>query len=463
MTDLDFASVVSQAGLVAAGEATATELVEHALARIDRLDDDLNAFAYVLRDGARAEAAERDATPVADRGPLHGVPIAIKDENHVAGLPTAYGGAAFATPAAADSEVVRRLRAAGAVIIGKTRMPEFGIWPWTETSANGYTRNPWNRLRSVAGSSGGSAAAVASAMVPAAIGGDGGGSIRLPSSFCGLYGLKCQRGRVSAAPNSDLWRGLGVIGPLTRTVADAALIYDVIAGALPTDTWRADDLAMTFTEAVGREPGRLRIGFTTRLGQVGTDAETTAALLATVEALRELGHLVSQVRPRFPEVSVAFLAQTAAGVADEAERAEYPELLEQRTRTLLKLTAPLRGRAAWAERAGVAAGEAFARDFFADFDLLLMPTTPSPAVPVGQLDGLSAVAASAKATAASGLTSLWNVLGNPAAAIPSGFTADGLPLSVQLVGRPHDEPTVLQVSAQLERVRPWAQERPPIS
>jgi amidase len=463
MTDLDFVSFAEQARLVAAGAVTSAELVEHSLGRIRRLDQRLNAFASVLDDAARVEAAERDATPAEQRGPLHGVPIAIKDENDVAGLPTAYGGAAFATPAAADSEVVRRLREAGAVIIGKTRMPEFGIWPWTETSANGYTRNPWNPQRSTAGSSGGSAAAVASGMVAGAIGGDGGGSIRLPASFCGLYGLKCQRGRTSAAPNAHLWRSLGVIGPLTRTVEDSALIYDAITGSLSTDAWEAEPLAMTLSEAYHTEPGRLRIGFTTRLGAAGADPETTAALLATVAALRELGHAVTQVKPRFPEVSVAFMAQTAAGVAEEAQRAEFPELLEQRTRTLLKLTAVLRGRAQWAERAGVAAGEAFAEDYFRDFDLLLMPTTPTSAVPVGQLDGLGAVAATAKATRASSLTSLWNVLGNSAAAIPSGFTTDGLPLSVQLVGPPYGEPAVIQVSAQLERVRGWAQARPPIS
>lgn len=455
-----FVSFAEQARQIAAGQTTSVALVEESLATITRLDHQLNAFVHVLAEPALAEAAERDATPVGERGPLHGVPIAIKDENDVAGLPTAYGGAAFSTPTVADSEVVRKLRAAGAVIIGKTRMPEFGIWPWTETSANGYTRNPWNPLRSTAGSSGGSAAAVASGMVAAAIGGDGGGSIRLPSSFCGLYGLKCQRGRVSAAPNAHLWRSLGVIGPLTRTVEDSALIYDAIAGSTPVDAWRAEPWSMSLTEAVRTEPGRLRIGFVTRLGRLTADAETTRALLDSVEALRELGHLVTQVRPQFPDVSLAFLAQTAAGVAEEAERAEHPELLEQRTRTLLKLTAALRGRAPWAERAGLAAGDAFAGEFFADYDLLLMPTTPTPAVPVGQLDGLGAVAASTKATAASGFTSVWNVLGNPAAAIPSGMSSDGLPLSVQLIAAPGDEPTIVQVSAQLERTRPWAQRLP---
>lgn len=462
MTELDFTGVAEQARLVSEGAVSSADLVEHAIERIDHFDDQLNAFAYVLRDEARAEAAVRDATPTAERGPLHGVPIAIKDENDVAGLPTAFGGAAFTTPAAADSEVVRKLRAAGAVIIGKTRMPEFGIWPWTETSANGYTRNPWNLLCSTAGSSGGSAAAVASGMVPGAIGGDGGGSIRLPASFCGLYGLKCQRGRVSAAPNRHLWRALGVIGPLTRTVADSALIYDSISGSLPSDVWQAGPWSMSLSQACRTEPGQLRIGYLTRFGANTADAETLAALEETVSALRGAGHLVSQVRPKLPEVSVPFLALTSAGVAEEAARAEHPELLEQRTRTLVALTAPLRGRADWADRAAVAAGAQFARDYFADYDLLLMPTTPGSAVPVGQLDGASAIGASAKATKASGFTSIWNVLGNPAAAVPSGFSSEGLPLSVQLVGPPDGEPVVVQVSAQLERLRPWGQVRPAV-
>ena len=463
--DLTFASVTEQRALIEDGTVTSRELVDHALARIHALDPQLNAFVHVLDEAALAEAEARDALPPDARGPLHGVPIAIKDENDVAGVPTAFGGAAFTTPASADGEIVRRLREAGAVIVGKTRMPEFGIWPYTETSANGYTRNPWNPLRSTAGSSGGTAAAVASGMVAAAIGGDGGGSIRLPSSWCGLYGLKCQRGRTSSAPNTNLWRALGVIGPLTRTVADSALVYDAITGTLPSDSWRAEPLTESLTSALAREPRPMRIAVSTRGPARGlhADAETLAALAATADALRAAGHTVIEVTPRFPSIELAFTVQVAAGVADEASRAEHPELLERRTRGLLRLTRPLRGRVAWAERTSVAAGEAFAASFFTDYDLLLMPTTPTPAVPIGQLDGLGAVAASRKATPASGFTSIWNVLGNPAAAIPSGFSSDGLPLSVQLVGRPDAEADVLQVSAQLERDRPWAAARPPVS
>ena len=237
MPDLHFSSVHSQRAWVVDGQVTSRELVEHSLAEIARLDPAVNAFSAVLHDEARAEADRLDATlrDGAPAGPLHGVPIAIKDENDVRGVPTACGGASVTTPARADSEVVTRLRDAGAVIIGKTRMPEFGIWPFTETAAHGWTRNPWDLDRSPAGSSGGTAAAVASGMVAAGIGGDGGGSIRLPSSWCGLFGLKPQRGRVSTAPNPDLWRALGTLGPLTRTVADSALIYDVISGTTSTE------------------------------------------------------------------------------------------------------------------------------------------------------------------------------------------------------------------------------------
>ena len=241
MTDLAFSTVVQQAAWVASGEVSARRLVEHSLARIDALDHAINAFVVVLREQALAEADALDAERAAGklRGPLHGVPVCIKDENDVQGVPTAYGGGSVTTPASADAEVVARLRAAGAIIIGKTRMPEFGLWPFTETEANGWTRNPWDVMRSPGGSSGGTAAAVASGMVAAGIGGDGGGSIRLPSSWCGLYGLKPQRGRVSAAPNPDLWRSLGVIGPLARTVADSALLYDAVSGSTERDRFAA--------------------------------------------------------------------------------------------------------------------------------------------------------------------------------------------------------------------------------
>ena len=212
--------------------------------------------------------------------------MAIKEELDVAGCVTTFGGHGNSTPAAADGEVVRRLREAGAVIVGKTHMPEFGAWPYTESVAYGYTRNPWRTGFTPGGSSGGTAAAVASGMVPIGMGGDGGGSIRIPAAFCGLFGLKPQRGRVTTSPMEHLWWALGTVGPLTRTVLDSAIVYDVIRGNLPTDRWQAGEVG-SFVEAAGREPGRLRIGWTTKPVTAGVKphAEHVAAVRDTARLL----------------------------------------------------------------------------------------------------------------------------------------------------------------------------------
>ena len=270
MPDLGDLGVVETARLATSGERSAREVTDEALARIDRLDRRFNAFTVVLADAARAEADERDAASARGEtpGPLHGVPVAIKEEIDVAGCVTTFGGRSNTTPVTADAELVRRLRAAGAVVVGKTAMPEFGSFPFTESEATGYTLNPWDVARSPGGSSGGSAVAVATGMVPVAIGGDGGGSIRVPSSFCGLFGLKPQRGRVSTAPHPHLWWALGVVGPLTRSVFDSALVNDVIRGNLPTDLFRADG-DEPFVGAASREPGRLRVGWSLAVPSLG--------------------------------------------------------------------------------------------------------------------------------------------------------------------------------------------------
>ena len=235
MTDLRSASVAETARLVADGTLTARQVTDAAIERITLLNPRLNAISQRVDDRARAEADTRDAHQVAggDLGPLHGVPLVIKEELAVEGLVTTFGGDGNSVPASADSEVVRRLRAAGAVVVATSAMPEFGAFPYTESVSRGTTRNPWNTKRSPGGSSGGTAVAVVSGMVPAGMGGDGGGSIRIPSACCGLFGLKPQRGRVTSAPHEHLWFALGTAGPLTRTVLDSALVYDVIRGSLP--------------------------------------------------------------------------------------------------------------------------------------------------------------------------------------------------------------------------------------
>lgn len=469
MSDLNFSTVRDQRDWVVGSQVTSRELVEHSLAQITRLDPALNAFSAVLADEARADADRLDAElrDGSEPGPLHGVPIAVKDENDVRGVPTAYGGASVTTPAAADSEVVRRLRDAGAVIIGKTRMPEFGIWPYTETAAHGWTRNPWDLDRSPAGSSGGTAAAVASGMVAAGIGGDGGGSIRLPSSWCGLFGLKPQRGRVSTAPNRDLWRALGTLGPLTRTVADSALIYDVISGTTSVDRFHAAPLSGSFVDAASRSPERLRIRMSTRnpagegpLGGAHADAESIGALHLLADRLRNAGHTVVESDPDYPLLAAPFSIQVATGVAEEAARVEHPALLEQYTRRIARVGRVARRGVGRAEQQAERTAARFLDELFAEYNVLLTPTTPTTAVPVGQLDRHGFVGILRAASSTSSFTSPWNVLGNPAAAVPIGLDRSGLPQSAQLVGPAHSELLLVSLCAEIERIVDFARHRP---
>ncbi|MFB7255435.1 amidase [Streptomyces nojiriensis] len=458
--ELMFQGVARQAELVRTGKTTSRALVEAALRRIARTDAVLGAFRVVLAGQALAEADARDAAE--PTGPLHGVPIAVKDELDVAGQVTTFGGSANRTPVTADSEAVRRLRAAGAVVIGKTTMPEFGQWPFTESAAHGHTRNPWDTTRTPGGSSGGSAAAVAAGLVGAALGGDGGGSIRIPAACCGLFGLKPQRGRVSTAPNPHLWYALGTVGPLTHSVGDAALLYDVLAGTTPTDRWSARPAATRWVEALETPPGRLRIGYAVKPAVPGVrpHPEHVGAVLESVRALRELGHDVREVDPRYPDATAPFAAQFCGGVRAEADAVERPDLLERRTRQTLALARLVPESAV--ER-GIRAGERLAERadrMFTTMDLLLTPVVAERPRPVGALDGAGLLTALARSRPMVAYTALWNVTGHPAASVPAGLGEDGLPLAVQLVGRRDDEATVLRVAAQLEEVRPWAQRRP---
>jgi len=444
-----------------AGRLKAVAAVDEALARIAERDPGLNAFSVVRRDAARTEAAAVDKTRKADRGPLHGVPIAIKEELDVAGCVTTFGGEANSTPAAADSEVVRRLRAAGAVVVGKTTMPEFGAFPYTESVSRGLTRNPWDATRSPGGSSGGTAAAVAAGMVPAGMGGDGGGSIRIPAACCGLFGLKPQRGRVSTAPNEHLWFALGTVGPLTRTVLDSAIVYDVIRGSLDSDRYRAGESG-SFVDAAKREPGWLRIGWSVKPAGRGIrpDPIHVRAVQDTARLLADLGHDVREVDPRYPDQTATFVPQFFAGIRVESDSVEHFDRLERRTRETYRLGSWTRPRVLErvlraTERLAVRANRVFD-----EVDLLLTPAIAHRPPPVGILDGRGSVASMLLSMPAIAYTSVWNVAGNPAASVPCGVAEDGLPVGVQLVGRTDDEPTVLSVAAQLERARPWPKAAP---
>ncbi|MCZ4498746.1 MAG: Amidase [Marmoricola sp.] len=441
------------------GTASVAEVVEASLERIALRDPGLNAFSVVLAEQARATAAELDDLVAGggQPGPLHGVPVAIKEELDVAGCVTTFGGRGNSSSAAADSEVVRRLRQAGAVIIGKTRMPEFGQWPFTESEDGGITRNPWDRTRTPGGSSGGTAAAVAAGMVPVGIGGDGGGSIRIPSAYCGLYGLKPSRGRVTSDPMPHLWWALGTTGPLTRTVLDSALVYDVIRGNLAADRFKAPEPDTSFIAAAGGRPGRLRIGWSTAPVTKGVRPakEHVQAVEETARLLADLGHDVREVAPRYPDPTAAFVPQFLAGVRAEADAVEHFGRLEKRTRETYRL-------GSWVNpgivEKALAAGDRIserANRVFDEVDVLLSPTVGPRPRRVGALSSGGTVAAALKARPVVTWTALWNVTGNPAASLPTGLAADGLPVAVQLVGRIEDETTLIALSAQVEHARPW--------
>lgn len=444
--EVAYAGVTGQRELLRSGALTAVELLEICLDRIDRYDGRLGAFAAVFREQARADAAAADAAD--DDRPLRGIPIAVKDNIPLEGHAASMGTGSPEPVAHRDAELVRRLRAAGAVIVGTTRLPELALWPFTESATWGSTRNPWSTNHTTGGSSGGSAAAVAAGMVAAAHGSDGGGSIRIPAACCGLVGLKPQRGRVPLGTGDDdaeHWHGLSVAGVLTRTVADTALLLEVLtAGELSVD--------------VSSAPGPLRVAWTVK-GAVPTpvDPAVRSGLDAVLTALRGLGHQVVEAAPSYAGVQESFLTRYARGTRDDLVRLVDPSATESRTRAVAAMGARMPD--ALLTRARRLGDDAATRlsHLPAGADLLVLPTIPHPPQLVGAMTGLRTLALAGRVTP---FTAPWNVTGQPALSVPSGRTEDGLPVAVQLVGRPDEEGLLLQVAAQLEAVLGWPARRP---
>lgn len=461
MEDIAFLSAGEQAQLIAAGELSPVELVQTYLERIERLDPPLRSYVTV-----RAEEAVEEARRAEARAgvllPLHGVPVPIKDLTWTAGVRTTFSSRAFADfVPAADAAVVRRFKEAGAILIGKTNTPEFGTIPVSESELNGDCRNPWDLERTPGGSSGGAAAAVAAGLAPAAHGTDGGGSVRIPSSCCGLVGLKPSRGRVSPAPLVS-FEGLSTSGPITRTVRDAALLLDVMGGPEPGDRYALPPPERPFAEAVEEPPGRLRIGVATRApSDVPVDQACLAAVAEAAELLLELGHDVEEAAPAwydlgagdafrliwqalpgvYPVEDVSLLTPLNRELIGEARSVPSPEYVRASQR--LELTA----------RAII--------PFWDDHDVVLTPALALPPVPIGWLFE------SDERRRSLGLeftpfTALVNVTGQPAASVPLSWNGD-LPIGVQLIGPPAGDALVLQLAAQLEEARPWAHRRPPHS
>ncbi len=454
-------------------EVSPVAVTDHYMRRAHELNDQVGAFYTISHELAaeQARAAEkvvmgaRDATQLP---PLTGVPIPIKDLNMVAGVRQTLGSLAFQNNVpATDDYVVIRLRDAGSIMLGKTATPEFGLPCYTETKIGPPARTPWDLSRSAGGSSGGAAVAVAAGLAPAAQGSDGGGSIRVPSSVCGLFGIKPSRGRVSEGPLMPDLAGLGVNGPIARTVADAALLLDIMAGNYPGDMYTLPPLppGETFLSCARRGPGRLRIGRTLQNPVDGATVhpDCVAAYEDASRLLSRLGHEVEDIEmPMGPDVVPFFetiwYAYATLAPVDPAQE----EVLLPLTRYLRD-----RGKATGAQdlifaQAYLQAVNRAALGTLSCYDAILTPTLAQLPVPLGYFDEVEPSENFERQKRFTPFTALYNVSGQPAVNVPLYWNADGLPVGVMLAGRVADEGTLISLSAQLEDARPWKDRHPPL-
>ena len=447
--------LAEQARALREDEVSSRELVEEALAKAEATQATLNAFRVICAEEALIAADEADLRLGNDEeAPLLGVPIAIKDDVDLSGHTTPFG-CGGGRPAARDAEAVRRLREAGAIPIGKTHAPEVGQWHFTETPLHGATRNPWNTDHTPGGSSGGSAAAVAAGVVPAALGSDGAGSIRIPAAWTGLVGIKPQRGRVSTWPDAEAFNGLSCYGPLARSTADAALMLDAARGNVPADLHKPAPPSEPFVAAAAREPGRLRVAvsFATPPGVANKlDPEHREAIEGFAERLAGLGHEVVRADPDYGMVGPAIIPRGMAGVEDWlAAHGEDRGGLEARTRTHARFGRALAGLPLRLSRAAEPALRRRVGRVFERCDVVLTPVTAKPAPRIGALHSRGYWATSTTASATCPYAFAWNVIGWPGMSIPAGLTSAGLPIGAQLLGREGDEATLLSLAAQVER------------
>ncbi len=455
------------AALIRRKKVSPVEVVDAVLDRIERLNPKLNAFVTLTADQARrdAKAAERAlGKKGAKLGPLHGVPFSVKDLVITKGVRTTFGTPLYRDNVPAeDAPMVQRLKAAGAIMLGKTNTPTFGWIGATHNLLFGPTRNPWNLGRTPGGSSGGASAAAAAGLGPLHVGTDGGGSIRIPASFAGIYGLKASFGRIPAYPASGAW-SLSHIGPMTRTVADAALMLQVAAGPDERDQTSLPAARVDYVKALAGGVKGLRVAWSDDLGFADTvDPEVRDLCAAAAKAFGELGCRVEAVKPGWPSPyrcwSEIFCGGIATRMAPYLDRkSEIDPGLYRIIENTLK-NPPTTYVQAWFDRL---AWWEHPRRLFEKYDLLLTPTIACPPFAIG-LDNPTEIAG--KAVPPYGwipFTYPFNMTGQPAASVPCGFTRDGLPVGLQIVGRRFDDATVLRASAAFERARPWAQHRPPL-
>ena len=473
MTQIHELTAIELAAAIRAKELSPVAVTDHYLRRTAELNEQVGAFFTITAELAaeQARAAEKAVTQAADPAdlpPLTGVPIPIKDLNMVAGVRQTLGSLAYENSVPdTDDYTVTKLRDAGVVITGKTSTPEFGLPCYTETRIGPPARTPWDLSRSAGGSSGGAAAAVAAGLAPAAQGSDGGGSIRIPSSVCGLFGIKPSRGRVSKGPLEPDLAGFSVNGPIARTVADAALLLDVMSGNFPGDMYTQPSLppGESFLGYASRPPGRLRIGRTLQNTIDGADVhpDCVAAYEEASTLLASLGHEVEDIAlPLGPDIVPFFEVlwyayATLTPVAPEQEELLLPLTRYLRERGLAVTTPELlfaQGYLQFVTRIAVAA--------LSTYDAILSPTLALPPRPVGYFDEVEPAENFERQKRFAPFAAVYNVTGQPAVNVPLHWTAEGLPIGVMLAGRMGDEGTLISLSAQLEQARPWQHRHPPL-
>lgn len=461
---------IGLAGLIAAKEVSESEVLDAALSRLDAVNPTLNAVIDVFQEEARE--AIRSGLP---EGPFRGVPLLIKDIGvWMKGRTTAAGSRLLKDSATAtqDSALIAAYRQAGLVLFGKTNTPEFGMAATTEPVAFGTTRNPWDLDRTCGGSSGGAASAVAAGVVPAAHGSDGGGSIRIPSSCCGLFGMKPSRGRVSSAPLGDAWSGVAIHHALTRSVRDSAALLDATCTPIEGDTSWLPTPAVPFLAEVERDPGTLRIGVVNRnLLNYEIEAPVAAATAAAARLCEQLGHRIEEAAfdldfHAATDAANLIVSAAAAAMLDRIGVMRGGPVLEEEVESVPWIVYQDGKRSSGRE-----VMEAFATKYnftlaigraFEQHDVMLLPTLGRLPVPVGELSIAKVTSRDAYAEGLYSFTNTqpFNISGNPAMSVPLGVSRDGLPIGVQFVGRLGDEATLFRLAGQLEQAAPWTHRRP---
>jgi amidase len=449
--------------LVRKKEVRPREVAEFFLARIERLNPKLGAFMTVTADRALADASRLEKMNASDaaRMPLFGVAYSLKDLVWTRDIRTTFGSKNYENwHALADAELAVRLANSGGILLGKTTTPEFGLRATTEGGLCPPARNPWNLEHTAGGSSGGAGCAVAAGLHPVAQGSDGGGSIRVPSACCGVVGIKPSRGRITRAPQEgEGWAGLSTTGPIARTVRDAALMLDAMAGMMPGDPYAARPPARPFVEEVSAHPKKLRLGLINRSALGPVDAETLAALESACGVFREMGHRVEALTLD-PGAMLGNYGRVIVGASVSALNIPNPDLLDPVVRASYEWGAKL--SAADYIRA-VTGMHNTAREIIhalMPYDAILAPTLTRPAVRLGSLP--SNPAATEEIYAWIAFTFPFNSTGQPAISLPNGLSESGLPLAIQIVGRPGDEAGIIALAAEFERARPWKDKHPPI-